>query len=124
MKPQEKEKEEEGVSSPQREETQTEEVPAEDQEDPLPDAAPIIRKPEDRHGQFLLRQLKPAHQRLLHEITLTSQIILRGDDLEGGQPLQRGDISYFSLLMMMEALNFKPCFFFYIHGILCTIDEF
>ena len=25
-------------------------------------------------------------------------------DLEGGEPLQRGDISYFSLLLMMEAL--------------------
>ena len=49
-------------------------------------------------------QLKPAHRRLLQEITLTGQNVLRGDDLEGGQPLQRGDISYFSLLLMMTAL--------------------
>ena len=68
VKPQEKEKEEEGVSSPQREETQTEEVPAEDEEEALPEAAPVNR-PEDRHGQFLIRQLTHAHQRLLHEIT-------------------------------------------------------
>ena len=71
--------------------------------DVLPDAHPS-RTPEDRHGQFLLRQLKPEHRRILHEITLTGQNVLRGDDLEGGQPLQRGDISYFSLLLMMTAL--------------------
>ena len=69
----------------------------------LPDANPR-RNPEDRHGQFLIRQLKPEHRRILHEITLTSQAILQGDDLEGGQPLQRGDISYFSLWLMMSAL--------------------
>ena len=63
-----------------------------------------LRRPEDRHGQLLLRQLKPTHERLLHEITLTGQVVLRGPDLEGGEPLQRGDISYFSLLLMMEAL--------------------
>ena len=90
-----KSQEEKGVCSQEREETQP--------EDALDDAAPI-RRPEDRHGQFLLRQLKPAHQRLLHEITLTGQNVLRGDDLEGGQPVQRGDISYFSLLLMMTAL--------------------
>ena len=52
----------------------------------------------------MLRQLKPEHHRILHEITLAGQNVLRGDDLEGGQPLQRGDISYFSLLLMMTAL--------------------
>ena len=104
-----KSQEEKGVCSQEREETQPEEVQAfwhqgeHEPEDALDDAAPI-RRPEDRHGQFLLRQLKPAHQRLLHEITLTGQNVLRGDDLEGGQPVQRGDISYFSLLLMMTAL--------------------
>ena len=98
-----KPQEEKGVCSHEREETQPEEVQATGYEDALGDAAPI-RKAEDRHGQFLLRQLKPAHQRLLHEITLTGQNVLRGDDLEGGQPLQRGEISYFSLLLMMAAL--------------------
>ena len=73
------------------------------EQDVLPDAHPS-RTPEDRHGQFLLRQLKPEHRRILHEITLAGQNVLRGDDLEGGQPLQRGDISYFSLLLMMTAL--------------------
>jgi hypothetical protein len=107
VKPQEKEKEEEGVSSPQREETQTEEVPAEDEEEALPEAAPVNR-PEDRHGQFLIRQLTHAHQRLLHEITLSSQNVLRGDDLEGRQPLQRGQVSYFSMELMMEALAYEP----------------
>ena len=82
-----KSQEEKGVCSSETEETQTEEVPAEEHENVLPDAAPI-RKPEDRHGQFLVRQLNPAHQRFLHEITLTGQNVLRGDDLEGGQPLQ------------------------------------
>ena len=86
-----------------REETQSGEVPENKYGDALDDAAPI-RKPEDRHGQFLLRQLKPEHQRLLHEITLTGQVVLRGPDLEGGEPLQRGDISYFSLHLMMAAL--------------------
>ena len=76
----------------------------EHEDDVLPDAHPS-RTPEDRHGQFLLRQLKPEHQRILYEITLTGQgMSLRGDDLEGGQPLQRGDISYFSLWLMMTAL--------------------
>ena len=104
--------EEKGVFSQEREETppetQPEEVVAgwnleEHEQDVLPDAHPS-RTPEDRHGQFLLRQLKPEHRRILHEITFTGQNVLRGDDLEGGQPLQRGDISYFPLLLMMTAL--------------------
>ena len=70
----------------------------------LPDANPR-RNPEDQHGQFLIRQLKPEHRRILHEITLTSQTILQGDDLEGGQPLQRGAISDFPLWLMMSALS-------------------
>ena len=102
--------EEKGVCSQEREETprQPEEVVAfwnleEHEADVLPDANPR-RNREDRHGQFLIRQLKPEHRSILHEITLTSQNILQGDDLEGGQPLQRGDISYFSLWLMMSAL--------------------
>ena len=117
MKPQE----DKGVYSQEREETQSGEVPATEYEDALDDAAPI-RKPEDRHGQFLLMQLKPEHQRLLHEITLTGQVVLRGPDLEGGEPLQHGDISYFSLLLMMEALahaSFKTFMEYY-----ATSDEF
>ena len=74
----------------------------------LPDANPR-RNPEDRHGLFLISQLKPEHRSILHEITLTSQAILQGDDLEGGQPLQRGDISYFSLWLMMSALADMAC---------------
>ena len=87
-------------------------------QDVLPDAHPS-RTPEDRHGQFLLRQLKPEHRRILHEITLTGQTMSsRGDDLEGGQPLQRGDISYFSLLLMMTAL--ADAVLQNICGLLCT----
>ena len=67
--------------------------------------APATR-PEDRHGQFLIRQLTHAHQRLLHEITLSSQNVFRGDDLEGRRPPQRGEISYFSMILMMEALAY------------------
>ena len=107
VRPQEKE----GVCFQEREETpqQSEEVVTsgnleEHEDEVLPDANPR-RNPEDRHGQFLIRQLKPEHRRILHEITLTSQTILQGDDLEGGQPLQRGDISYFSLWLMMSALS-------------------
>ena len=103
--------EEKGVCSQEREETpqESEEVVTsgnleEHEDEVLPDANPR-RNPEDRHGQFLIRQLKPEHRRILHEIALTSQTILQGDDLEGGQPLQRGDISYFSLWLMMSALS-------------------
>ena len=104
------EREEKGVCSQEREETpsqQDEMLALENQEehedDILPDANPR-RNPEDRHGQFLIRQLKPEHRSILHEITLACQTILTNDDLEGGQPLQRGDISYFSLWLMMTAL--------------------
>ena len=105
------EREEKGVCSQEREETpsqQDETVALENQEehedDILPDANPR-RNPEDRHGQFLIRQLKPEHRSILHDITLAGQRILAHDDLEGGQPLERGDISYFSLWLMMSALS-------------------
>lgn len=49
-------------------ERQSGEVPENEYENALDDAAPI-KKPEDRHGQFLLRQLKPEHPRLPHEIS-------------------------------------------------------
>ena len=88
----------------QPEEVVASETLEEHEADVLPDANPR-RNPEDRHGQFLIRQLKPEHRRILHEITLTSQNILQGDDLEGGQPLQRGDISYFSLWLMISNLH-------------------
>ena len=48
-----KSQEEKGVCSQERGETQPEEVPAKEYEDALDDAAPI-RRPEDRHGQFLV----------------------------------------------------------------------
>ena len=105
VKPQE-EQEEKGVSSLQREETQEDDVQAQDDDDVQRDIAPV-RSSEDRHGQFLIRQLSPTHQRLLHEITPSSQNILTGDDLEGGRPLQRGDISYFSMHLMMEVLAYE-----------------
>ena len=105
------EREEKGVCSQEREETpsQKDETLAlenreEHEDDILPDANPR-RNPEDRHGQFLIRQLKPEHRSILHDITLAGQRILAHDDLEGGQPLERGDISYFSLWLMMSALS-------------------
>ena len=94
------EREEEGVGSQEREETQ----PQQDEDEILPDANPR-RNPEDRQGLFLVRQLKPEHRRILQDITLAGQAILTGDDLEGDQPLERGDISYFSLWLMMSALS-------------------
>ena len=98
MKLGQEKKEEKGVSSQEREETPEQDGPSQDDDDVLEDAAPVTRS-EDRHGQFLIRQLPPEHQRLLHEITLSSQNVLRGDDLEG---------RYLGMLLMMEALNFAP----------------
>ena len=93
------EREEEGVGSQEREETQPQQ-----EDEILPDANPR-RNLEDRQGLFLFRQLKPEHRRILHDITLAGQRILPIDDLEGGRPLERGDISYFSLWLMMSALS-------------------
>ena len=94
-------KEEKSGSSSEKEEPQAEEV--HDEEDALGDVEPP-RDPVDRWGQFLFKQLSPAHQRLLHEISLSAQGILREDDLEGRPPIRRGDLSYISLEMMMEFL--------------------
>ena len=55
-------KNERGVSSQEREETQEQDGTSQD-DDVLQDAAPVAR-PEDRHGQFLIRQLPHEHQRL------------------------------------------------------------
>ena len=103
--------EEKGVCSQEREETQPQqdetfamENQEQHEDEVLSDANPR-RNPEDRQGLFLVRQLKPEHRRILHDITLTGQRILVHDDLEGGQPLERGDISYFSLWLMMSALS-------------------
>ena len=49
-------KAEKGVSSQEREETQEQDGTSQDDEDVLEDAAPTTRS-EDRHGQFLIRQL-------------------------------------------------------------------
>ena len=120
------EREEEGVCSQEREETQPQqdetfamENQEQHEDEVLSDANPR-RNPEDRQGLFLVRQLKPAHRRILHDITLTGQRILVHDDLEGGQPLERGDISYFSLWLMMSALS--DASFFNIYGSVCTYD--
>ena len=104
VKPQEKKDDDKGVSSLQRGETQEQDGLSGDDHDVLENVAPITRA-EDRHGQHLVRQLSHAHQRLLHEITLSSQNVLRGDDLEGRRAPQRGEISYFSMQLMMK---FEP----------------
>ena len=93
------EREEEGVGSQEREETQPQQ-----ESEVLPDANPR-RNMEDRQGLFLVRQLKPEHRQILHDITLQGQTILTEDDLEGSRPLERGDISFFSLWLMMSALS-------------------
>ena len=100
-------KAEKGVRSQEREETQEQDGTSQDDEDVLEDAAPTTRS-EDRHGQFLIRQLPHEHQRLLHEITLSSMHVLTSADLEGRRAPVRGEISYFSMTLMMEALNFAP----------------
>ena len=90
-----------------QEEVGTTEVPVEHEDDIVPDANPR-RNPEDRQGLFLVRQLKPEHRSILHEITLQGQTFLNIDDLEGGPPLQRGDISYFSLWLMVSVIADTP----------------
>ena len=44
----------------EREETQKKDGTSQDDDDVLEDAAPVTR-PEDRHGQFLIRQLPHKH---------------------------------------------------------------
>ena len=44
----------------------------------------------------------------VRDITLSSQNVLRGDDLEGPRPPQRGEISHFSMQLMMEFLSYEP----------------
>ena len=82
-------------------------IQVEPEDDVVPDANPR-RNPEDRHGLFLVRQLKPEHRSILHEIALAGQTVLHPDDLEGGQPLGRGDITYFSLWLMMSVVADAP----------------
>ena len=85
------EREEKGVCSREREETpmqQEETFALEDQQqhedDVVPDANPR-RNPEDRQGLFLVRQLKPEHRTIPHDITLQGPTMLHVDDLEGGR---------------------------------------
>ena len=106
--------EEKSGSSQEREEPQQQpeevvasEIQVEPEDDVVPDANPR-RNPEDRHGLFLVRQLKPEHRSILHEIALAGQTVLHPDDLEGGQPLERGDITYFSLWLMMSVVADAP----------------
>ena len=91
----------------QQEEVVASEIQVEPEDDVVPDANPR-RNPEDRHGLFLVRQLKPEHRSILHEIALAGQTVLHPDDLEGGQPLGRGDITYFSLWLMMSVVADAP----------------
>ena len=70
LNPQEKQDDDKGVSSLQREETQEQDGPSGDDDDILEYVAEITR-PEDRLGQHLVRQLSLAHQRLLHAIYLS-----------------------------------------------------
>ena len=48
----------------------------EHEDDVVPDANPR-RNPEDRQGLFLVRQLKPEHRSILHEITLQGNTYLQ-----------------------------------------------
>ena len=101
VKPQEKKDDDRGASSLQREETQPNDGPSEGDDDIVIGIAQI-RRPEDRYGQFLVMQLKFEHQLLLKDLCMNSQNILTGDDLEGGSPLRRDEVGYFSLFFFME----------------------
>ena len=101
VRPQEETKNERGVSSLQEEETpQRAAVSSDDDEIVLTDLA-RINSAEDRYGCFIVRQLKTEHQLLLKDLCMSSQNVLRGDDLEGIS-LRRDEIGYFSLLFFME----------------------
>ena len=76
----------------------------EEEADVVPDANPR-RAPDDRHAQFLIRQLKPEHRRILHEITLSGQQMLVRIDDEQEEPIERGDITYHAMYLMMLALE-------------------
>ena len=76
----------------------------EEEADVVPDANPR-RTPDDRHAQFLMRQLKPENRRILHEITLAGQQMLVRIDDETEGPIERGDISYHAMYLMMIALE-------------------
>ena len=39
---------------------------------------------------------------MLRDLCINSQVVLQGDDLEGGPPLHRETVGYFSLLFFME----------------------
>ena len=103
VRPQVKTSKEEDVSSLQREETSQQAGPSEDEE-PLELDIARIRRPEDRYGHFIVRQLKPEHQLLLKDMAFNSQNVLTDDDREGRSPLCRDEIGYFSLVFMLEYL--------------------
>ena len=101
VRPQEKDKADEGVGSLQKEETPQHGASSDDDDVVSIDLAQINR-PEDRYGCFIVRQLKREHQSMLRDLCINSQVVLQGDDLEGGPPLRRETVGYFSLLFFME----------------------
>ena len=104
VRPQVKTSKEEDVSSLQREETSQQAGPSEDEE-PLELDIARIRRPEDRYGHFIVRQLKPEHPIATEghgiQFTKCSPLMMTG---EGRSPLCRDEIGYFSLAFMLEYL--------------------
>ena len=99
VRPQEKDKADEGVGSLQTEETPQHGASSDDDDVVSIDLAQINR-PEDRYGCFIVRQLKREHQSMLRDLCINSQVVLQGDDLEGGPPLCRETVGYFSLMFL------------------------
>ena len=72
VRPQEKNKKEEGVSSLHKEETPQHAVSSSDEDEVVLDIA-RINIPEYRYGCFIVRQLKTVHQLMLKDICFNSQ---------------------------------------------------
>ena len=103
LRPQAEEKEEEHVSSQQREET-SQQAGRSDQTEIPELEVPRGNSPEERYGIYFIRQLKPEYQELLRDMAFNSQNVLNRDDREGREPLRREEIGYFSMVFMMEYL--------------------
>ena len=101
VRPQEKTRKEEDVSSQEREETSQQAGHSEETEIPELDISRISR-PEDRYGYYIIRHLKPEHQELLRNMAFNSQNVLSVADMEGRSPLRYEEIGYFSMLKMLE----------------------
>jgi hypothetical protein len=101
VRPQEKSKKEDDVSSQQRGETSQQAGHSEQRGITELDVA-SGHSPEERHGIYVVRQLSPKYQELLRDISFNSQNILTGEDREGRPPMRRDQVGFFGMVLLME----------------------